>query len=109
MKTVTCTFSDEFVAAVIEVGRIFGEKADFGRIVEHYGGYALEMLATDPEHLVGDIEARTWDSEEECHEVAARALAKLDRPAGFRVIPSETEPGRWEIVFVMAAAVCEGA
>jgi len=34
MKTVTTKFSDEFVAAVVEIARIFGEEADFGAIVE---------------------------------------------------------------------------
>lgn len=102
MKTVTTKFSDEFVAAVVEIARIFGEEADFGRIVEKHVGPILENIATDHDQLVNTVEAWQWDNQLEAASVAEKVLKKTDVPWRYTVQPSECEPGWWVVRFKAA-------
>lgn len=99
MRPVTCTFSDQFMTDLMEVSRIFGGPADVGAVIEHYAGYALDLLANDEDHLSGDLVGRTWDTEAECREVAARVVEKYPDNAPYAVRESEERPGRWQMLF----------
>jgi hypothetical protein len=97
MKTVKTQFSDEFVAAAVEIARIFGEPAEFGDIVEKHVGTILENIATHHDQLVNTVEAWQRDNQLEAASVAERVLKKIDAPWRYTVQPSECEEG-WFVV-----------
>lgn len=99
MKTVTTKFSDEFVAAVVEIARIFGEPADFGRIVEKCVGEILENIVDDPEQLIDTVEGRVWDNQLEAASVAERVLKKTEGGWIYTVQPYEEMLGHWSVRF----------
>lgn len=105
MKTVTTSYSDSFVAAVIEIGRIFGEPADFGAIVEKNVGQVLELIATDPQELISECESRLWDNQLDVASVGERAIKSvIGNEWRYTVTPSEKYPGKWELHFQMREA-----
>ncbi len=105
MKTVTASYSDSFVSAVIEIGRIFGEPADFGAILEKNVGEIVQQIATDPNQLIDECESRLWDNQLEAASVGERAIKSIVGPDWrYSVTPSEKYPGRWELHFQMKEA-----
>lgn len=100
MKSVTTSYSDEFVAAVVEIARIFGEKADFGAIVEKAVGDQLLAIVHDPETLLDNIaEGHAWETQLEAASVAERAVKKINLGLRYDVVPKAGSPGRWAVRF----------
>lgn len=62
---------------MIEIARIFGEKADFGDIVEKTLGDLLENTVNDENQLTDTIEGREWNNQLEAASVAKRVQKKI--------------------------------
>jgi len=89
----TTKFSDEFVAAVVEIARIFVEPADFRRIVVKTVGDLLTEIIHDPDKLIAECENRQWDDRLEAAAVAQRVLAKIGDDWAYPLQPASKRSG----------------